>query len=94
MDSAGEMSDGVKFSGPVELKKILLSEREDFIRNLTEKMLSYALGRGLESYDMPTVRRIARSVEKDGCRADALIMETVKSFPFQFRRNQPLQAKL
>ena len=94
VDAGGEMSDGMKFHGPVELKRILLADKQEFIRNLTEKLLSYALGRGLEFYDMPTVRRIGRTLESDGCRADTLVLEVAKSFPFQYRRNQPIQAKL
>jgi hypothetical protein len=94
VDSGGEMSDGTKFHGPVELKRILLDDKEDFIRTLTEKALSYALGRGLEPYDAPAARRIAAALEKDGCRADTLILEAAKSFPFQYRRNKPTEAKL
>ena len=48
-------------------------------------MLSFALGRGLESYDLPTVRKITAAVERDGFRSDTLIQEIVKSYPFQYR---------
>ena len=66
VDSSGVLADGVKFSGPVELKRELMKRRDDFTRNLTEKMLAYALGRGLEPYDLPTVRTISQTVARDG----------------------------
>ena len=94
VDSAGEMADGQKFHGPAELKSILMAEKEEFVRTITEKMLSYALGRGLEYYDRPTVRQIVGNLQRDGYRADTLVLEIVQSLPFQYRRNRPVQAKL
>jgi hypothetical protein len=94
VDAGGVMSDGKAFRGPVELKQILMSEKEEFIRNLAEKMLSYALGRGLEYYDMSTIRRITKALETDNYRTGTLVLEVAKSFPFQYRRNGPVQAKL
>ena len=91
VDSAGVMSTGESFQGPGELKKVILARKDDFIRNVTERMLSYSLGRGLEYYDAPAVKKITRALEKDNYRSTTLIIEIAKSFPFQYRRNQPVQ---
>jgi mono/diheme cytochrome c family protein len=88
IDAAGVLTTGERFDGPVELKRLLLARREDFIRNLAEKMLSYSLGRGLEPYDIPTVRRVRRALEQDDYRAETLIREIVNSYPFQHRKSQ------
>ena len=87
VDATGTLGSGEKFSGPAELKKHLLTRKEDFVRNLAEKMLSYSLGRGLEPYDLPAVRRITTRLEKDGYRSSTLILEIVKSYPFQYRKS-------
>jgi hypothetical protein len=87
VDSSGVLADGKKFSGPVELKRLLFDQRDEFLRNVTEKMLAYALGRGLEPYDIPTVRKITQAVAHDGYRSDTLIQDIVKSYPFQYRSN-------
>ena len=88
VDAAGTLASGETFSGPVELKRHLLAKRkEDFTRNLTEKMLAYALGRGLEPFDLPTVKAVQQAVEKDGYRSTTLIREIVLSYPFRFRKN-------
>ena len=87
IDSAGQLVTGEKFSNVMELKEILISSRkEDFYRCLTEKMLTYALGRGVEYYDAPTVDRIVeRLLDQEGNMAD-LIYGVVESIPFQKRR--------
>lgn len=91
VDASGEMVTGEKFAGPAELKKILLQRKEDFTRNLSEKMLAYALGRGLEYYDTPAVRKISKALASDGYRSSTLILEVVKSYPFQYRNNTPAE---
>jgi mono/diheme cytochrome c family protein len=88
VDATGVLTTGEKFTGPEELKQyILRSRKQEFARNVAEKMLAYALGRGLEPYDIPTVRRITAALEKDGYRASTLVREIVKSYPFQYRKN-------
>lgn len=87
VDSSGVLNTGEKFTGPVELKTLITVRKEEFLRNLTEKMLAYSLGRGLEPYDIPAVRRITEAVSKDGYRGTTLIREIVKSYPFQYRKN-------
>ena len=89
IDSSGQLPDGRTFHGPGELVTILGTEREAFTRALTSKLLTYALGRGLETSDHRTVRMIARRVADDGYRFSSLILEIVKSVPFQMRQGVP-----
>jgi hypothetical protein len=86
IDASGTLPDGSSFNGPHELVAILKSQSDAFTRNLAEKMLTYALGRGLETYDSAAVEEIRRNLAADGYRFSALISETVKSKPFQMRR--------
>jgi hypothetical protein len=86
MPSGAELPGGQKFDGAAELKKLLLERKDEFARTLTEKMLAYALGRGVENGDWFAVRQIANSVAKDGYRAQRLILEIVRSYPFNYRR--------
>jgi hypothetical protein len=85
VDATGALPDGRKFDGPVELKGILREDKSAFTRALTEKLLTYALGRGLERYDRPTVKAIARRVAEADYRFSALVLEIVQSLPFQMR---------
>jgi hypothetical protein len=91
VDASGVMTTGEKFNGPAELKKVLLAKKEDFMRNVSEKMLAYALGRGLEFTDTPAVRKIAKSLAAEDCRSSTLVLEVVKSYPFQYRKDNPAQ---
>ncbi|HLF94860.1 MAG TPA: DUF1592 domain-containing protein [Planctomycetota bacterium] len=93
LDVAGTLMDGRSFNGPVELKRILLSRKEDFVRCLTEKMLTYATGRGVEYYDANVVKGIRKSLADKGYRFSALVLEIVKSTPFQYRRNRASEVK-
>jgi len=87
IDAAGKLPDGTKFNGPAELKKILLTKsRDEFVTTVTEKLLTYALGRGLEYDDKPAVRAIMREAAQDNYRVTALISAIIKSTPFQMRR--------
>lgn len=89
VDSSGVLPDGRTFAGPGELKKILLERKTDFARCLTEKMLTYGLGRGLEDYDAPAVAAIVGELEKNDYRFSALIYEIVRSLPFRKQRGEP-----
>jgi len=87
IDATGKLPGGAQFNGPAGLKKLLLaSYRDDFVATVTEKLLTYALGRGLEYYDQPAVRSIARQAARDNYRMSALITAVVQSTPFQMRR--------
>jgi hypothetical protein len=91
VDSAGQLITGESFSNIRELKHILATDRHlDFYRTLTEKMLIYALGRGLEYYDVETVDRIVDRLEKSDGRFSALLMGVVESTPFQKRRESAM----
>jgi hypothetical protein len=85
IDASGELPDGKKFNGPGELKSILKEKKELFARSLSEKMLTYALGRGLEYYDKCAVDSILAELEKNDYKMRALIVETVNSDPFLMR---------
>lgn len=86
IDTTAELPDGTAFDGIADLKQILKDRKQQFVRCLTEKMLTYALGRGLEYYDRPTVDRIVAQLESEGYRSSVLITEIVKSDPFRLRR--------
>ena len=86
VDSSGTLPDGRSFNGPRELKVILNGDRDAFTRGLTEKLLTYALGRGAERYDRPVVKKIAARVAANDYRFSSLALEIVNSLPFQYRR--------
>jgi hypothetical protein len=85
IDASGQMLDGTKVNGPVELREALLRQPEIFVGTMTEKLLIYALGRGLAYYDMPAVRAIVRDASKQDYRFSSLILGIVKSAPFEMR---------
>jgi len=82
IDASGVLPTGTKFNGPVELRKILLSRPEQFASTLTQKLLTYALGRGLDYYDLPGVRKITRAAAPD-YKWSSIVLGIVKSVPFQ-----------
>jgi mono/diheme cytochrome c family protein len=82
INTAGVMPDGTKFSNPTEFREALLGQRDEFVRTVTERLLTYALGRGVEYYDMPAVRAIVRNAAPD-YRWSSLVVGIVKSAPFQ-----------
>jgi hypothetical protein len=86
IDASGGLPDGTKFDGVDGLRTALLSS-DRFVTTLTEKMLTYALGRGVEYYDMPAVRTIVRNTARDDYRFTSLIRAIVESAPFQMRRS-------
>jgi len=85
IDTAGSLPDGKSFGGAKDLKQILKGQSEAFTRNVSEKMLTYALGRGVESHDKPAVDRISRQVAANDYRFSTLVLEIVNSTPFQMR---------
>ena len=87
VDASGVMTSGESFAGPAELKKVLLARKDEFVRNVTEKLLAYALGRGLEYYDQPTVKEIGDALSRGEYKSGTLVLEIVKSYPFRYRRN-------
>ena len=85
IDASGQLLDGTRVDGVVTLRKALLRQPELFVGTLTEKLLIFALGRGLAYYDMPAVRAIVRESARHDHRFSSLIMGIVKSTPFQMR---------
>ena len=86
IDAAGTLPDGTAFDGVVGFRNALAAHPERFVTNVTEKLLTYALGRGLKPYDMPAVRRIVRGAAPDYRLAD-LIAGIADSIPFRMRRS-------
>jgi hypothetical protein len=93
VDSSAELADGTKFRGPDQLKQILLARKDLFIRNLTTKMLGYALGRGLTLQDSCAVDAIVARVKDNGYKAQALIDGIVLSAPFRYQAAAPPRKK-
>jgi hypothetical protein len=86
IDSSGVLPDGTKFDGPAGLRDVLVSKRDLFVDTFTERLLTYALGRGVEPYDRPVLRKITRVAAADNYRWSSLIFGIVNSAPFQMRR--------
>jgi len=86
IDASGEFADGAKFQGVEDLKTIVSNKRELLARCLTEKLMTYALGRGVEYYDRPVVEGIVKTIAGEDDRFSRVVMEIVKSEPFRFRR--------
>ncbi len=85
IDASGVLLDGTKVNGPRELRQALIASKTQFVTAVTEKLLTYALGRGLEYYDAPAVRAVDRAAAADGYRWSSMIQAVVKSAPFQMR---------
>jgi hypothetical protein len=86
IEAAGQLYDGTKVDGPVSLRNALLARSDLFVRGFTVKLLTYALGRGVEYYDMPAVRGIDREAARNNNRFSAIVTGIVKSTPFQMSR--------
>ena len=88
IDVSGVLPDGTAFDGLPELRDVLLSRRLEFVTTVTEKLLTYALGRGIEHYDRPAIRAIVREAKVDDYRWSSIILGVVRSMPFQMRRSE------
>jgi Protein of unknown function (DUF1588)/Protein of unknown function (DUF1585)/Protein of unknown function (DUF1592) len=87
IDAKGKLPNGAEFEGPAGLKKLLVEKhRDEFVQTVAEKLLTYALGRGLEASDQPTVRAITAKAARDHYRLPAFIAAVAESTPFQMRR--------
>jgi hypothetical protein len=87
IDASGVLLDGTKVEGPAALQHALLAQKEQFVRAVTGKLLTYGLGRGMEFYDAPAIRGIVRGAAPDDYRWSSVILGIVKSVPFQMRRS-------
>ena len=85
VDASGQLADGTTLDGVAGLRAALLQRPEVLVHTATEKLLTYALGRGLEPHDMPAVRAIVRAAKDDGYRFESLIAGVVSSAPFTQR---------
>ena len=88
IDASGNLPDGTAFDGPIGLRSLLVERRDQFVGTLTEKLLAYALGRGPEYYDRPTVRAITRTAASNDYRWSSIIVGIVQSTPFRMRRSE------
>jgi hypothetical protein len=93
VDPSGTLPNGKTFSTPAGMRTVLVGELPQFAHCLTEKMLTYALGRGLEPYDRTTVSQIERRLAASDYKFQTLIYEIVRSLPFQMRRGQVPEEK-
>jgi hypothetical protein len=85
IDASSVLWDGTKINGPIELRQALLRYSPQFVRIITERLMTYGLGRGVEYYDMPTIRSIVRDADKNNDRFSSLLLGVIKSAPFQMR---------
>ena len=88
IDPASQLADGTKIDGPVALRQAILRNPDMFARNVTEMLLSYAIGHGIEYYDMPFVRAIVKDAQRSGYTFSSVVLGIVKSAPFQSRRTE------
>jgi len=86
LDASGQLTDGTKIDGVASLRQALVRYSPQFVRTLTEKLLIYALGRGVEYQDMPVVRSIVREAGRNDYHFSSLVVGIVKSDPFQMNR--------
>jgi len=88
VDSKGVLTNGESVDGPVQLKNALMARRDLFLRHLTEKLMAYALGRGLEFHDVPSIKEVLRKASGEDHRLNSMILEITRSYPFQWRRRE------
>jgi hypothetical protein len=88
IDASGELTDGTRVNGVVDLRQALLKRPEVLVGTVTEKLMTYALGRGLEPFDMPAVRGVVRDAARDGYRFSSIVKGIVTSTPFRMRRKE------
>ncbi|HEY4361209.1 MAG TPA: DUF1592 domain-containing protein [Bryobacteraceae bacterium] len=89
IDTSGKLVDGTAVNGPSDLRKALLARPEQFAQTFTEKMMMYALGRGMEAYDMPTVRKIVKDAKRENYKFSSLVMGIISAPAFQSSKVEP-----
>jgi hypothetical protein len=94
IDASGQTPDGHAFNGPAELRQLVVARQEQFVAALTSKLMTYALGRGLEYYDAPAVRKIVRDAAPSQYRWSAIVLGIVRSLPFQQRMSSEATQQL
>jgi hypothetical protein len=91
VDPVGDLYDGTKMMGPAGLRAALLKHQDMFVLSLTERLMTYSLGRRVESYDMPAIRKIIRDAAKSNHRFSAYVMGIVTSQAFQMSKAEPIE---
>jgi hypothetical protein len=86
IDPSDTVYNGTKVNGPADLRNMILNHPEQFVRTMTEMLMTYGIGRGLEYYDMPTVRLIVKDAARTNFRFSSLVLGVVKSAPFQMKK--------
>jgi len=86
IDASGQLLDGTAIEGAAGLRRALVNHHDDFVRTFVGKLLIYAIGRGLEGYDAPQVRKIAREAAQADSKFSSVVLGVVESVPFQMRR--------
>jgi hypothetical protein len=94
IDSSGQLADGTVVTGPKDLRAALLADPDQFVQTLTIKLMTYGLGRGIEYYDMPAVRRAVREAARDGYKFSSLLTAIAQSEPFRFSTIPEADAEL
>ncbi len=94
IDASGQLADGTKFDGAKGLRAVLLEHSGEFVYRMTERLLTYALGRGSEWYDAPAIRAAVNEAKKDDYRFSSLLIGIVESPPFQMRLSQNVDAQV
>jgi len=89
IDASGAMPDGTAFDGPADLRELLVQKPAQFATVVTEKLMTYALGRGVDYYDIPSVRQITREAAANDYGVASLVVGVVQSTPFQMRLANP-----
>ena len=83
------MPDGSRFEGPGGLRRLLGDRGDELVSNVTTRLMTYALGRGVEAHDMPAIRKIVREAEAGGYRWSSIVLGVVDSTPFLMRSTEP-----
>jgi len=86
VDASTELVNGTKFEGLDGLRNIILANKDQFVQTVTNRLLTYAVGRGLDYYDMPTIRKIVKQTAPSNYNFSTLVVNVVKSMPFQMRK--------
>jgi hypothetical protein len=86
IDTGGALPDGTKFDDVSQLRQVFMGRPEQFVEALSEKLLTYAVGRGMDYYDRPALRAIAQEAARDNYRWSSIILGIVRSTPFQMRK--------
>jgi hypothetical protein len=94
IDSSGQLADGTVVNGPVDLRNALLEQPDQIVQTMTEKLMTYALGRGVEYYDMPAVRTIVREAAREDYRFSAILTGIVLSEPFRMGTTQKAEGEV